>query len=169
MAYKKLKYNDFPRMFDRHVIIDVRTMTTHPTKGVTAVSALASHIHDLGEAEFNRLPEEDRREIGDVTMDEAMRLLTGRLLGNASTDSLFDVIKAGPFQVTGGDIARKNMNFALERYVAIAAGSSVTEEDLVAAAWVQDHQEASRVRRESVNEEDEMTVQTMMESIFGKL
>lgn len=169
MAYKKLKYNDFPRKFGYHVIIDVRTMTTYPVKSMTAIGALVSHIHDLGEADFNRLPEEDRREISEVAMEEAMRLLNGRLLSNASTDSLYDVIKAGPFQVTGGDIARKNMNFALERYVSIAAGASVMDEDLVAAAWVQDHGEASRVRREAVKENDEATLQSMMETIFRKL
>lgn len=168
MSHKKLKYSDFPKKFNAHVVIDVRTMVKYYIQSATAVGALAAHIHDLGEDEFNRLPEEDRREISEVTMEEAMNLLTGRLLGGLTTDSLFDVIKAGPFQTTGGDIARKNTNFCIDRFVELAQGAAVTDEDREAADWMSARSEAGRVRREGANEQNAEDLHVMMESIFRR-
>jgi hypothetical protein len=163
----KMKYSDFPIVFNKHVVIDTRTKATYHIEAASAVGALAQHITSLGETEFNRLPEADRSEIADITMNEAMSLIGGRLLGMATTDSLFDVIKAGPFQVTGGDISRKNVNFCLVKFAEIVAeGRAPTEEEKLAGKWMSDHFEASRVRREAVKEEGEMTVEAMMAKIF---
>lgn len=164
----KMKYSDFPLVFNKHVVIDTRTKATYHIESGSAVGALAQHITSLGETEFNRLPEADRSEIAEITMNEAMSLLGERLLGMATTDSLFDVVKAGPFQVTGGDLTRKNVNFCLVKFAELVAeGRAPTEEEKRAGKWMADHFEASRVRREAVNEESELTVEAMMAQIFG--
>lgn len=165
MSYKKLKYDEFPQKFDRHVVIDVRTMTSHFITSPTAIGALLQHAQSLGYEEFTALPEADQQELMDIGIKEVESILG---LSLYEDKSLFYVISAGPFTTTAGRQAMKNMNFCITRFLdLVKTGRAATDEEKQAADWLIEHQAKSRARVENKDSGAEEEAAEILRKIFG--
>ena len=162
-----MKYEDLRLEFDKHVIYDVRTGVTFLSDSPSSTHAIMETVRQLGLAEFERLSEDHKKAIMDLSTSSLQAILR---TGRPNDGSVLEVIQVGPFVTIGGSLHEKNMKLLTDRYMAMVNGEvEVGELDYKLHEWLVKQVAKNKARVDRQNRDADEMAGSSLGALLGGL